>query len=171
MFKGTPMLQNIFIISTGGTFNKYYNRKSGELEIDPDSKCLVEIAEKWLCDLPFEAVVSKDSLEMNDKDREDIVKSIRRCSVKKIIVVHGTDTINITAKYIAERITDRQIVLTGAMVPYFIDPVEATANLASAAGYLTALKSNGVFIAMNGIVNRWERVAKDREAGRFVLRQ
>jgi len=38
-----------------------------------------------------------------------------------------------SARTLAERFgEERQILLTGAMVPYSVDPVEATANLASA---------------------------------------
>jgi len=55
------------------------------------------------------------------------------------------------------------------MVPYSIDPTEATANLASAYGYLSALKKRGVFIAMNGVFGSYEKVKKNRSEGRFTL--
>jgi L-asparaginase len=55
------------------------------------------------------------------------------------------------------------------MVPYSIDPVEATANLSSAYGYINALEQEGVFIAMNGVMGPYEKVKKDRTKGRFSL--
>jgi L-asparaginase len=55
------------------------------------------------------------------------------------------------------------------MVPYSIDPVEATANLSSAYGYINALEQEGVFIAMNGVMGPYEKIKKDRTKGRFSL--
>jgi len=55
------------------------------------------------------------------------------------------------------------------MVPYSIDPTEATANLASAYGYLTSLEKRGVFIAMNGVLDFYEKVTKNRKLGKFEL--
>ena len=55
------------------------------------------------------------------------------------------------------------------MVPYAIDPTEATANLASAYGYINALGKEGVFIAMSGIVDLYYNVKKNREKGQFTL--
>ena len=64
---------------------------------------------------------------------------------------------------------EKCIILTGAMVPYAIDPVEAAANLASAFGYLQALKDDGIYIAMNGVFGTYNKVKKDRENGRFIF--
>ena len=64
---------------------------------------------------------------------------------------------------------EKSIVLTGAMVPYSIDPVEATANLCSAYGFMSALKEEGIFIAMNGVIGPYDKVKKDRAKGRFTL--
>ena len=53
------------------------------------------------------------------------------------------------------------------MVPYSIDPVEATANLCSAYGYLNALKHEGIYIAMNGAIGEYTQIKKDRIKGKF----
>ena len=84
-------------------------------------------------------------------------------------MVHGTDTMDVTAEYLAEGELDKCIVLTGAMIPYSIDPVEATANLASAYGYLQALEKDGVYIAMNGALDTYSKVKKNRKKGCFIL--
>jgi len=55
------------------------------------------------------------------------------------------------------------------MLPYSIDPTEATANLASAYGYINALEKEGVFIAMNGVMDSYEKVKKNRKEGYFTL--
>jgi L-asparaginase len=77
---------------------------------------------------------------------------------------------HITAEYLADADLDKRIVLTGAMVPYAIDPVEATANLASAFGYLQKLDEDGIYIAMNGVFGPAETIEKEREVGKFIYK-
>lgn len=77
----------------------------------------------------------------------------------------------ITAAYLADSELDKRVILTGAMVPYKIDPVEATANFSAAYGYLQALEKTGVYISMNGIVVLYQNITKDQAAGKFITVQ
>ena len=163
-------MQKILIISTGGTFNKIYNPITGELDIDKNSKALKDIAKNWLTQFEIVNIIGKDSLDMIDSDREEILKIIKSSTYKKIIVIHGTDTIDITAQYLYSGKLNKTIVLTGAMVPFSINPIEATANLASAYGYIQSLNQNHIFIVMNGLMNSYDKVIKNREKGYFELR-
>ena len=162
-------MKKILIISTGGTFNKHYNPINGTLEIDKFSLALQQIASKWLCEFEILNIIGKDSLEMTNQDRLELLSTIHQSNYDKIMIVHGTDTMEITAEYLAASTLQKSIILTGAMVPYSIDPVEATANLASAYGYLNALEKKGVFIAMNGVIESYEKVKKNRKEGKFTL--
>ena len=162
-------MHKILIISTGGTFNKHYNPINGTLEIDKTSSVLQEIASKWLTEFEILNIIGKDSLEMTNHDRLELLSTIHQSDYNRIIIVHGTDTMDITAEYLADAELEKTIVLTGAMVPYTIDPMEATANLASAYGYLNALEKEGVFIAMNGVMGNYDKVKKNRKEGRFTL--
>ncbi|HHD74690.1 MAG TPA: asparaginase [Nitratifractor sp.] len=162
-------MNSILILSTGGTFNKVYNRKTGRLDIDPSFKAFQTIQESWLSNFNFDSIIHKDSLEFTDKDRETLKSYLQATSFKKIAVVHGTDTIDKSAKFIADANLEKQIVFTGAMVPFSINPLEATANLASAIGFLYGSSSNSVSIAINGRVNSFDKVVKNREAGYFEL--
>jgi L-asparaginase len=162
-------MKKILIISTGGTFNKIYHPKNGMLEIDKDAHAVKELAKKWLCKFEIRNIIGKDSLEMTNQDRLELLGTISQSDYEYILVIHGTDTIDITAAYLAEGELEKCIVLTGAMVPYSIDPVEATANLASAYGFMQALEKHGVYIAMNGILDRYDKVKKDRKKGKFTL--
>ncbi len=134
----------ITVINTGGTFNKRYNPLSGELE------------------------VPKDSLEMSDVDRELIVKTIKNCKNQNIIIVHGTDTMDLTAKYLDEKIKDKTIVLTGAMLPISINKIEATLNFSQAIGFLNSNCENGIYISMHGSVKNYKKLIKNRELGKFL---
>ncbi len=163
-------MDEILIISTGGTFNKIYNPISGELEIDAGTKALKQIADKWLCEFETKIIIGKDSLDMNESDREILLQTIQEARHQKIIVIHGTDTMDLSARHVARSNPDKTVIFTGAMVPFSIDPVEAAANLASAIGFATSNDQNGVYIAMNGVVGRYNEVAKDRVKGKFITK-
>jgi len=162
-------MKKILIISTGGTFNKIYEPIKGELVIDESSQALEEIASKWLCEFEILNIIGKDSLDMTNQDRLELLATINQSDHHHILIIHGTDTMDVTASYLAESELEKCIILTGAMVPYSIDPVEATANLSCAYGYMNALEEEGIFIAMNGVVGPYEKVKKDRSKGRFSL--
>jgi len=157
----------MLIISTGGTFNKRYNPLDGTLLIDQGSTAIESIATRWLCELEVVSIIGRDSLDMGDEDRELLIDTIRQTRQSDIIIVHGTDTMDITAKAIADANLSKCIVITGAMVPYSIDPIEATANLCSAYGYIQAIKEHGVYIAMNRAIGSYRHIRKDRGKGRF----
>jgi len=160
-------IKKTVIINTGGTFNKIYNPLSGTLEIDTHSKALKKITAKWMCPLTIQSIIHKDSLEMTADDRALLLETISSVDATHIIVIHGTDTMDVSATYIAKAKLDKVVIFTGAMVPYSIDPVEATANLASAYGCLQVLDESGVYIAMHGIIARYDTVEKNRALGRF----
>jgi len=164
-------MQKILIISTGGTFNKVYNPLNGTLTIDKTSQALKELASRWLCEFETKNIIGKDSLDMRDKDRAKLLKTIEHSSYQHIIIIHGTDTMDLTAQYLFAAKLKKYIILTGAMVPFSIDPVEATANLCSAYGYMNALNAHGVYIAMNGVLGRYNNIIKDRIKGQFYSRQ
>ena len=159
----------ITVINTGGTFNKRYNPLSGELEVPKDSLALDEII-SYCYNIDFEVLnmISKDSLEMNDYDRELIVQTIKECTNDKVIIIHGTDTIDLTSSYIDEKIKYKNIILTGAMLPISINKVEATLNFASAIGFLNSNCENGIYISMHGSVKNYKKLIKNREIGQFL---
>ncbi len=163
-------MKQIVIINTGGTFSKEYNAIDGTLKVSERNTIIEEIGQFWRCRFDTLHIIHKDSLEMTRTDRLELLININMQKVNHIVVVHGTDTMEITANYLAEAETKKQIVLTGAMVPYRINPIEATANLASAIGFLQNNTSVGVYIAMNGLVTEYAKITKDRNEGRFVLK-
>ncbi len=164
------MKNHILIINTGGTFNKYYDPIQGELYVDSGAEALENLVSKWMCSFEIISIIGKDSLEMTGQDRLELLATIHQSSYHKILIVHGTDTMDLTAAYLADADLEKRIVLTGAMMPYSIDPVEATANLASAYGFLTGGSTEGVFVAMHGIIDTYNKLYKDRTEGRFRLR-
>jgi len=160
---------NLLIINTGGTFNKVYNHIDGELVVPKNSNAIENIIKSFSSDINFQIVgtVFKDSLEMNEEDREDIYQTILSRDEKDIIIIHGTDTMDLTAKYLSERVKDRVIILTGAMYPLSISPTDGAMNFGVALGFLQSVKREGIYISMSGIVDRYNNIYKNREMGVF----
>ena len=158
----------MLIINTGGTFNKRYNPIKGELEVPKDSNALEGIL-KYLHNLKYEIknIIHKDSLEIQMSDRKEIVELIANTPCKKILIVHGTDTMEKTAEFLEKHINDKIILLTGAMVPCSIDSIEANANLSMSIGYLLNSNKNGIYISMHGLIDTHNRVFKNKKAGLF----
>jgi L-asparaginase len=165
-FKIGSKMENIVVINSGGTFNKVYNPLNGQLEIQQTA--LPKLQEAWLCQLNIVNSVQKDSLHMTDNDREKIVQTILNTEADKILLLHGTDTIDQTAQFLDNHIKKKTIVLTGAMVPYSIDTTEASTNFGFAMGFLRAQQHHGTYIAIHGIANHYRYVVKDREKGCFI---
>ena len=161
-------MNSILILSTDGTFNKIYNPKNGKLEIDKSNQALKCIEKKWLIKLNYNSIIHKDSLDFTDEDREFLATYICNCKYSKIVVIHGTDTINLSAKVVDSKNTGKSIIFTGAMLPFSIDPTEATANLALAIGFCNNAEV-GVYIAMNGLVSNYDKVIKNRDIGKFEI--
>jgi len=160
--------QNILIINTGGTFNKIYNELNGNLDVEKNNIFIEDILSKAkITDISIAGIIYKDSLDINNTDRIKLTNYIKKSQYDKILIVHGTDTMNISAKFLELNITNKQIVLTGAMIPYSIDGIEATANLLMGYGYLLANHKNGIFISMHGMVKKHTKIKKNKKLGVF----
>lgn len=164
-------MEKTLIINTGGTFNKVYNPLKGELEVSKEGRALESIL-CYFYNYPYEIIniIHKDSLEMNDEDRLLMLKTIQSTGFEKVLIVHGTDTMDITASFLSLHVKDKVITLTGAMVPFSIDGIEATANLSMALGDLHVREKKGVYIAMHGLVATHDIIYKNRQKGIFELR-
>jgi L-asparaginase len=163
-------MKRILCISTGGTFNKVYNPLEGKLIIDPESHAVRTIMQKWQYECELVSVIGKDSLEMDNSDRLVLLATINLSDYDDVLIVHGTDTMELSADYLAKAELEKRIVMTGAMIPFAVDTVDAVANFASAYGFLQQLQEDGVYIAMNGIIDHYERVTKNRKLGKFVYK-
>lgn len=156
----------IKLIITGGTLDKHYNELNGELYF-PETH-LPAMLQQARCSVEYDVqqLMLKDSLEMNDADREQIKQACVASVIKQIIITHGTDTMVDTAKYLAGVDDGKTIVLVGAMIPYTINQSDALFNLGCAVTAVQLLPA-GIYITMNGKVFDWDQVNKDKQAGEF----
>ncbi len=162
----------VTIINTGGTFNKRYNPIKGALEVPSDNIALDKIiASCHNVQFEIKNIVSKDSLDMTDSDRQIITDAVKESENDNIIIIHGTDTVDLTSAFLRNQISNKKIVFTGAMVPMSIDEVEATMNFSQALGFLSAELKNGIYLAMHGVVVDASKLIKDKSIGKFLIQE
>ena len=156
----------IKLIITGGTLDKHYNELNGELYFPATHLPTMLKQARCSVELDMQQLMLKDSLEMNEADRELIKQACVASVIKQIIITHGTDTMVDTARHLATIDHDKTIVLVGAMIPYTINHSGALFNLGCAVTAVQLL-SAGIYITMNGKVFDWDKVSKDKQAGEF----
>ncbi len=154
------------VLVTGGTFDKEYDELTGTLSFRKTH--VPEMLALGRSKLPAKVSVlmMKDSLHMTAADRRRVLAACRRAPEKRIVVTHGTDTMAATAAVLGKALTDKTVVLTGAMRPYRFGSSDGLFNLGSALSFAQALPP-GVYVAMNGLAFPWDRVRKDRRRGVF----
>jgi L-asparaginase len=159
-------MERIRILVTGGTFDKEYNELTGELFFkDTHVADMLRLGRSHL-DVAVETVMMIDSLEMTDADRERILARCLLAEERRIVITHGTDTMEQTAAVLGPNIAGKAIVLTGAMVPYTFGSSDGMFNLGTALAFVQTLEP-GIYVAMNGRCFDWQSVHKDRERGVF----
>lgn len=157
---------SIRIFITGGTFDKEYNELNGQLffkdthvpELLELGRCRVKVNTRTLMMI--------DSLEMTDTDRALIIENCIKADEDKILITHGTDTITETAVMLADKIKNKTVVLTGAMIPYKFGSSDGLFNMGSALAFVQTLP-HGIYIAMNGRYFHWNNVYKNKSTGMF----
>ena len=154
----------IRLFVTGGTFDKEYNELTGQLFFkDSHINEILKLGRSRL-DLSVRTLMLIDSLEMTDTDRNIILESCQSCDENKIVITHGTDTMTETAKYLAGKIPDKTVVITGAMIPYKFGSSDGLFNLGSALAFVQSLPA-GIYIAMNGRYYDWNNCKKNKQTG------
>ena len=159
----------ILVLTTGGTIDKQYFDALSAYQIT--DSIVTKLLEVGRVRHPYqvEEVLRKDSIDITDEDRAQIVAHVTRAPQSSIVITHGTDTMTLTAQALAQ-IPGKTIVLTGALAPARFSESDAAFNLGMA--FATAqTAAPGVYIAINGSVFRGDAVVKNRELGCFVLKQ
>ncbi len=156
----------IKLFVTGGTFDKEYNEIEGSLYFKDTH--IREVLDLGRCrlDVRIRTIMMVDSLDLTESDRDLIAENCSKASESRIVITHGTDTMVDTARVLADRATNKSIVLTGAMIPYAFGSSDGLFNLGSALSFVQVVPP-GIYIAMNGNIYEWDKVRKNRKLGRF----
>ena len=156
----------IKIFATGGTFDKEFNELNGELFFKETNLFELLNLGRSQVEVQIETLMMVDSLKMSQSDRDYIIQKSQKEKTKKIIITHGTDTMVKTAKQVAEVITDKVIIFTGAMIPIKFGSSDGLFNLGSALSFVQILEP-GIYITMNGRYFHWDNVRKNKKLGIF----
>jgi len=156
----------IRVLVTGGTFDKEYDEIHGRLFFKDSHLPEMLTLGRAKLQLEVRTLMMMDSLDMTEADRVLIAEQCRATPGNRIVITHGTDTMAETARFIAERVQDKTIVLTGAMVPYKFGSSDGLFNLGSALAFVQTLPP-GVYVAMNGRCFAAARVYKNKQTGIF----
>ena len=160
------MKKYIKIFATGGTFDKEYNEINGELFFkETHLNELLKLGRSQL-NVKIETLMLIDSLKMNQKDRNFILEKCANEKTNKIIITHGPDTMIDTAKTLANKISNKIIILTGAMIPIKFGSSDGLFNLGSALSFVQILEP-GIYVTMNGRYFHWDNVKKNKKLGIF----
>jgi L-asparaginase len=156
----------IKVFATGGTFDKEYNELNGALFFQHTH--IGDMLKLGRCHLQvnLETLMMVDSLDMTDADRKLILDRSVTTPETRIVITHGTDSMEQTAAVLGRGITGKTVVLTGAMVPYTFGSSDGMFNLGTALAFVQILLP-GVYVAMNGRYFDWQAVHKNRQLGIF----
>lgn len=174
-------MRRITLITTGGTIEKTYDERSGQL-VNRRS-----IVGRMLRRLRLEGtqvrtieLMSKDSLVLTDADRGRIAEAVRGVissgrqnedGVSGVVILHGTDTLSVTGEHLLREIPAPPvpIVLTGAMRPFEMKRSDALQNLTEAL-FASAVLPPGIYCVAHGRSLKFPGVRKDPDGGTFVAR-
>lgn len=167
-------MRKVTLITTGGTIEKTYDEATGRLE---NRRSIVRrmLGRLRLDDVEVSIVelLSKDSLDMVDEDRQKIVGAVRAAmstpGCAGVVILHGTDTLATTGELVCRDIANPSapIVLTGAMRPFEMEESDSLQNLTEAI-FATGVLGGGVYCVAHGKALKFPGVTKDRTRGTFV---
>jgi L-asparaginase len=171
-------MRHISLITTGGTIEKTYDERTGSLE---NRRSIVRrmLGRLRLEDTQVSVVelMSKDSLLMDDTDRQRVVETVHALGgsarlatpTTGIVILHGTDTLERTGEAILAAIPEPRIpiILTGAMRPFEVTRTDALQNLTEAI-FAAGVLPPGVYCVAHGRALAFPGVTKDRDRTTFV---
>lgn len=156
----------LHILTTGGTIEGVdFNNNQSPYESKVKIKDFLDKANVGF-DYTIEKVIEKDSREITDEDRKLLADKIKAINSSKILITHGTFTMEDTAKFLAKLSLKKTIVLVGSFILGSSSETDAPFNLGYAVSSLQHLKPD-VYIAMNGQVFNWKNVTKNLRTNKF----
>lgn len=162
----------IMILTTGGTIEKIYNENDGSLT-NNDSIIKQRFIEKLrlpYTDIDVKSIMAKDSLYMDDNDRQEVLVQIKKYEDLKnpIVILHGTDTMEVTARhcFLHHKNIKVPVIFTGAMRPLEMSDSDAKQNVLEAL-FAAKLVKPGYYISFHNRLFDVPNVRKNRLLGTF----
>ena len=158
-------MEDILILTTGGTIDKVYFDAKSEYEVGPPN--IERVLSELHLSLSYRIhpLMRKDSLDMTVEDRNIIRDAVTRAPETGILITHGTDTMVETGRHLMD-VKEKTIVLTGALEPALFKTSDALFNIGCGLGAVQT-SPPGVYIAMNGRIFDCMKVRKNVAESRF----
>lgn len=151
------------VIATGGTIDEDYSDSVTGKSLFTETHVPEMLVEAGVTDdLIFEVLMLKDSSDITEEDRKQMLARCLSSPEKRIVITHGTDTMVETAIMLGKNIQNKTIVLVGSFIPFIRVGSDAVPNLKFAVEKVKQLPS-GVYVTMNGKVFPWNNVKKNKK--------
>ncbi len=165
-------MSSIHVIITGGTIDSYYEGTKDSVVPNKESVIpgFMNGLKSFDTNFEFTVVCMKDSRDIVESDRKEILRVIEESKQDKILITHGTYTMPDTARYLKANLknTNKTIVLTASMIPIQgFSPSDGPYNLGYSVAKLQDLEK-GIYVCINSHVFDPEEVVKDLSEGRFT---
>lgn len=163
--------KKVIVLSTGGTIEKVYDERDGTLanKASVIKEILFSKMKLPYKDIELKVILAKDSLNMTDEDRDLILHYVENEQKRDcpIVILHGTDTMENTAKHLFEKLKPSvPIILTGAMRPLVFEDTDARQNVIEAV-MATSLVEPAVYISFHGELFKAPKVRKNHQTLTF----
>jgi len=155
----------LHILAVGGTIDKVYFDALSDYKIGPPAATEILQRVKVNFDYDVSQMISKDSLDMTDEDREEILAAVQAHPTNHVIITHGTDTMVDTGQLLKQAL-GKTIVIMGAMQPAIMKSTDADFNLGVSVAAVQVLPE-GVYLCMNGRIYDVDKVSKNRAQAQF----
>ena len=156
----------VSVLITGGTLDKVHDTATESLVLDGETR-VPDIYTQGRAKISrFENLMQIDSLDMTDAHRAKILKAVINAPENRLVITHGTGTMELTAKALDRQVGQKTVVLTGAMRPWTLGRSDGNFNLGGAV-IAARLLPAGVYGVMNGRVFSAQDLRKDVVNGRF----
>lgn len=143
----------VHFIMMGGTIDSRWNKRLDTVEVNRESVIPSYFNDyNLLDDTMFTQVCMKDSRDITEEDRKNMLKSVEESPSKNIIITHGRYTMPDSARYLKQHLKrkDQTIVLTAAVTPLVaFDFSDAPFNLGYSFAKAQHLTS-GIYITLEG---------------------
>jgi len=146
----------LLVLAIGGTIDKVYFDALSDYQIGPPAATEILQRVKVNFDFNVRQMISKDSLEMTDADRQEILMAVQAHNGKHVLITHGTDTMVDTGQLLKQA-TGKTVVIMGAMQLAIIKLTDADFNLGVAVAAVQTL-SESVYLCMSGRIYNVDRV-------------
>lgn len=170
-------IKSVEFLITGGTIGSEWSPSQDTAVVTAQNS--VDEYIKAFVNPDFEVVhkiiTMKDSREITDFTREEILDAIIKSKREYIIITHGTYTMPDTARFLKKRLEgkldNKKIILIGSFWPLKgYSPSDAPFNIGYAMGAMLSVEP-GVYLSMHASLFDPDQVTKDTEHAHFRLKR